>query len=287
MAPGRARRPVAADGTPSRRTVLHPLAVGEDAAASWYGARLPGAPRSCRVATVSLPFGALEVRVHALAAPEGVPAGTVWRDGGHALAGDDVPAAEASGGRALARRADGLTSAVAVLYGGGAGGVRRARDASAFGRHAAVPYVARELAPEDVAPAPGAPAGGPLWVTLVVLTGEPLDAAGLRQLCAGVRVSVAADGVRVAVPGHAERHVPHPFGAGDEAPAADSDAVEAATPATDPAVADAEAPAAAPDAADAEASAPHPDTANTADTADTEAPTPHPDAADADRPAPA
>ncbi len=194
-----------ADGTPSRRTRLYPLGVTGEMAASWYAARLPGDPRGYRLATASLPYGPLEVRVHTLAAPRGVAPGLVWRDGGHAVAGDRVPRARTDGEWALVVRADGLTSAVAVLHGGGTPGVRRARDAAAFGRHVAVPYVSRPV-PPDASPA------ARTWVTLVLLTGERPDAAALRRLRAAVHAEVGTDGVRIRVDGEPERRVPYPFG---------------------------------------------------------------------------
>ncbi|MFD0547161.1 hypothetical protein ACFQ1B_34255 [Streptomyces mexicanus] len=138
---------VAADGTPGRRTRIHPVAVGERRARSWYAARLPGNATAYRVDTTSLLHGPWEVRVHRLEAPAGV---TV-REGGHPVAGDLRPDAETGPHWALARRADGLTSAVVALYGWQTAEVARDVEASALGPHAAVPLLRSAPAPAAAA----------------------------------------------------------------------------------------------------------------------------------------
>ncbi|MCQ4043959.1 DUF2264 domain-containing protein [Streptantibioticus rubrisoli] len=159
---------VAADGTASRRTVIHPLGVTRSRAASWHAARLPGDGTGYRIETTALPYGGWEVRVHRVEAPAGV---TV-REGGHAVAGARPPVAEAGDGWALVRRDDGLTSAVAGLYGWCGGHVARHTNANAFGPCSAVPYLTS-------APHPG---GHSVHVTLVALSGSAVAAAVLRQV---------------------------------------------------------------------------------------------------------
>ncbi|MGW7003132.1 DUF2264 domain-containing protein [Streptomyces sp. NPDC054933] len=170
---------VAPDGTASRRTAIHPLTVSRSRAASWHAARLPGDQTEYRVETTALPHGGWEVRVHRVEAPVGV---TV-RDGGYAIAGPEPPEAEAGGDWALVRRGDGLTSAVVGLYGWHGGHVAHHADANALGRCSAVPYLIS-------APHPG---GRSVHVTLVALTGAPLDAA---SLC-GAATAEVVDGAAV------------------------------------------------------------------------------------------
>ncbi|MDI5963231.1 DUF2264 domain-containing protein [Streptantibioticus silvisoli] len=190
---------LAPDGTASRRTVVRPLAVRDDRASSWYEARLPGDERTYHVTTTSLPYGACEVRVSEVDAPEGVAEGVTVRDGGHAVAGSRAPEVLGGADWALSQRDDGLTSVVVGLHGWRSAGVERAEDAHAFGPHAAVPYVT----------APVGAGAARVWVTLVVLTGEALDAAGVARLRTGFRVAVTKDAVHVTVDGEPDRVVPH------------------------------------------------------------------------------
>jgi hypothetical protein len=93
------------------------------------------------------------------------PAGTPVREGGWAVACDDAPPVAQTGRAwAVARRADGLTSALAGLLGwdDGTAEVARARGHNAYGDHSAVPVL--------TAPHPG---GTLLLATLVVLTADP------------------------------------------------------------------------------------------------------------------
>ncbi len=190
---------LSADGTPSRRTVIHPLAVSERAASSWHAALLPGHERPYRITTTALPYGPCEVRVHHIEAPDGLVEGRAgWpgsgltvRDGGHAVAGPGRPHAGSGDSWALARRDDGLTSAVVALYGWERAAVEHAADANAFGRESAVPHL---TAPVRARQEPGP---GLVFVSLVVLSGEPVDPPSLR---AGFRVAVADDVVSVGFP---------------------------------------------------------------------------------------
>ncbi len=189
---------LSADGTPSRRSVIRPASVVEHAAASWHELRLPGDERRYRVATVALPYGPCEVRVHRIEGPDGLAPGLAVRDGGHAIADRVPPGGEQGDGWALVRRADGLTCAVLGLHGWRAAEVDRATDANALGRESAVPYL--------TAPADGEP--DPVRVSLIVLSGEPVD---LRALRAGFSAEVGPDGVRVGFPDGTERVVDPAF----------------------------------------------------------------------------
>lgn len=79
--------------------------------------------------------GPWEIRVHRVEAPEGV----LVREGGHAVAHGERPFASSGPGWALARTADGLTSAVVALHGwdtetgAAAGGPPSARETAAAG----------------------------------------------------------------------------------------------------------------------------------------------------------
>ncbi|MFF6784169.1 DUF2264 domain-containing protein [Streptomyces sp. NPDC012510] len=143
---------LAPDGTPSPRGRIHPLGVDGRRAASWHE------PLGHRVETVSVVRGPWEVRVHRLDAPPG----TVVREGGWAVADDAAPPVGESGpgSRALARRVDGLTSAIVGLHGwSGDGAVVSARDTNAYGLHSATPVLEGSAAP--------------VLVTLVMLSGDP------------------------------------------------------------------------------------------------------------------
>jgi hypothetical protein len=94
------------------------------------------------------------------------PAGFRVRDGGHAIADARPPEAGTRTYSALVRRRDGLTGLVRALFGFTTAGVARARDASAFGEHAATPFVAADHA-----------GGTAVYVSLVALSGGPPDEA--------------------------------------------------------------------------------------------------------------
>ncbi|MGW7047084.1 DUF2264 domain-containing protein [Streptomyces avermitilis] len=184
---------LAPDGTASRRTRIHPLGTAGRRAASWHTALLAGV--GYRVETTSVVHGPWEVRVHRVAGPPG----TVVREGGWALADDSGPPRETAGpGRALARRADGLTSAIVALHGWDGtspGAVARARDANAYGRYSATPHL---LLPVH-------PGGSHLLVTLVVLGVEPeVSGASARVTDRGAVLVRFPDGSREEVPPAAE-----------------------------------------------------------------------------------
>ncbi|MEU8527512.1 DUF2264 domain-containing protein [Streptomyces sp. NPDC048629] len=168
---------VDADGAVSRRVRIRPLGAEGRRAASWHAARLPGHDTAYRIGTTSLLHGPWEVRVHRVEAP---PGATV-REGGHALAGPERPAGHTGPYWAMARRLDGLTSAVVGLYGWDeTAEVARDIEANAFGPHSAVPYLR----------SPAHPGGRSLHVTLVVLSG---DAVHPEELRTAVEVSVEGD----------------------------------------------------------------------------------------------
>ena len=125
---------LAPDGTPSSRGRIHPLGCEGRTAASWHEAH------GHRVETVSVVHGPWEIRVHRITAGANTPV----REGGWALADDTAPpVAESGPGWALARRADGLTSAVVGLHGWGegAGTVVAAEGSNAYGRYSATPVL--------------------------------------------------------------------------------------------------------------------------------------------------
>ncbi|WP_200301350.1 DUF2264 domain-containing protein [Streptomyces adelaidensis] len=162
---------LALDGTPSPRGRIHPLGAEGRRAASRHGG--PGRG----IETVSVVHGPWEVRVHRVDAPPGTPV----REGGWAVADDAGPPEGASGpGWALARRADGLTSAIVGLYGWGdtEGTVAHATGADAVGHHSATPCLEQATAAR-------------LLVTLVMLSGDPHASHTGRT---GAGATVGADG---------------------------------------------------------------------------------------------
>ncbi|MEV7955389.1 DUF2264 domain-containing protein [Streptomyces sp. NPDC088141] len=173
---------VAPDGTPSSRRRIHPLRCEDRVAASWYAARLPGDDQPYRISTTSVLHGPWEIRVHRVEAPEGA----VVREGGHAVAHEENPFAVSGPDWALARTADGLSSALVALYGwdGGTEGAGVARDvqSNAYGPRSAIPYLRSR-------PHPG---GRSIHVSLVALSRDTVHPEALRD---SVRVRVGADSV--------------------------------------------------------------------------------------------
>ncbi|MFE7901960.1 DUF2264 domain-containing protein [Streptomyces sp. NPDC057424] len=174
---------LAPDGTPTPRGRIHPLGAEGARAASWHRAVLPGSGDGHRIETVSVVHGAWEVRVHRVDAPPGTPV----REGGWAVADDTVPPAGRTGpGRALARRADGLTSTIVGLHGwqDAAAAVAHAVGTNACGHHSATPCLTL----------PAHPGGTHLLVTLVVLSADPDVNGDPCARVSGTRVRVAATG---------------------------------------------------------------------------------------------
>ncbi|MEU4536519.1 DUF2264 domain-containing protein [Streptosporangium sp. NPDC023825] len=177
---------IAPDGTPSLRRRIQPLAVSDRFAASAYQ------DGPVHVVTASVVDGPAEIRIHRVTAP----AGYRVRDGGHALAAA-VPPEPGRGERgvALARRPDGLSSAVRALHGYTGTGLVTARGTNAFGAHSVTPY----------AVADAHPGGTAVYVSLVHLavTRRWPPAPGVRvrddlvvlTLPGGETVTVRLDGV--------------------------------------------------------------------------------------------
>ncbi|MFF3442302.1 DUF2264 domain-containing protein [Streptosporangium sp. NPDC002721] len=176
---------IAPDGTPSLRRHIQPLAVSDRFAASAYR------DGPVRVVTASIVDGPSEIRIHQVTAP----AGHRVRDGGHALAAALPPEVSVGEGVALARRPDGLSSAVRALHGYTGTGLVTARGTNAFGAHSATPY----------AVADAHPGGTALYVSLVHLavTRQPPPAPDVRvrgdlvvvTLPGGQTATVRLDGV--------------------------------------------------------------------------------------------
>ncbi|ONI87744.1 hypothetical protein ALI22I_21405 [Saccharothrix sp. ALI-22-I] len=146
---------IAPDGTASARRRIEPLSVSDRFAASAYR------DGPVRVVTASVVHGAAEIRIHQVTAP----AGHQVRDGGHALAAPVPLELREADGVALARRADGLSTAVRALHGYTSTGLVTAEGANAFGPHSATPYVIADAHPGGTA----------VYVSLVQLavTGPP------------------------------------------------------------------------------------------------------------------
>lgn len=180
---------LAPDGTASRRRRIGRIGIGERFAVSAYTDRVAGVELT--VQTASILLGRWELRVHRVA---DVPAGFAFREGGYAVADTEPPVWEgeratvhneelascseqieiASG---LVRTSTGLTSRVSSVFGWGTAGVRRAKDAHAFGRHAATPYLAwpYEWGPADVIGYAGRYDGGTFFAaSAVALSAAPL-----------------------------------------------------------------------------------------------------------------
>lgn len=178
---------LAPDGTPSRRRRINPGDCTGRTASSWHVAHLPGDEREFRIDTTSVLYGPWEVRVHRVEAPEGAGA----REGGHAVAGSERPRAETGPGWALARTADGLTSAVVALYGwdGEEAAVSRDVQANAYGPHSATPCLRL-----------GAhPGGHSVQVSLITLSRDTVHPQALREAVT-VEVEGVAGSVRLGFP---------------------------------------------------------------------------------------
>ncbi|NWF29076.1 DUF2264 domain-containing protein [Streptomyces sp. PKU-EA00015] len=161
----------APDGTPSRRRRIHPLVCETRRASSWHQADVPGCEAPFRVTTASLPHGPWEFRVHHVQAPSGpLPQGVSVREGGYAVAHELPPQARTGPGWALARTADGLTSAVIGLHGWEEGdtGVSRQVEANAYGPHSATPCLTTSFH------APGC------YVSLIALSRDTVHPEALR-----------------------------------------------------------------------------------------------------------
>ncbi|MFF3847749.1 DUF2264 domain-containing protein [Streptomyces sp. NPDC002328] len=198
--------------TASRRGRIHPLYTADRLAASWHRPLGPDGEEHSRIDTASVVHGPWEVRVHRIEAPAGV---TV-REGGWAVACDSAPPMGETGpGWALARRRDGLTTAIVSLLGRQDapapatpchGDVAHARDHNAYGLHSATPLL--------TSPHPG---GTHLLATLVVLTADPAVHGNLHALRAGTRAVLTPEGaVEITFPDGTTGRVPALGGRGVE-----------------------------------------------------------------------
>ncbi|MER6580283.1 DUF2264 domain-containing protein [Nonomuraea sp. NPDC001023] len=172
---------VAPDGTPSRRTAITPLTCADATASSSH--RTAG---GALVTSTSVVRGPWELRVHEIAGSEGGGEGGGEggvREGGFAVAGDVPPTVATGRGWAMARRADGLTSAIVALHGWRRASVAREVESNAFGPHSAVPCLHADK--------PG------LHVSLVVLSGDAVHPAALRD---AITVDVSAREVVIGFP---------------------------------------------------------------------------------------
>ncbi|KPH97289.1 putative conserved protein UCP014753 [Actinobacteria bacterium OK074] len=175
------------DDAPSHRRGIRLLRCSGRLAASRHTAQLPGTAVEFGVESTSVVHGPWEVRVHRVRPRAGVAV----REGGYAVADETRPAAEGGPGWALARTADGLTSAVVALYGWGedTGVVARAAEANAFGPHSATPYLRRAAGSSD---------RRGVYVTLLVLSRDAVHPGALRE---AVECAVADDDeVRITFP---------------------------------------------------------------------------------------
>jgi hypothetical protein len=173
---------VRADGTVSRRALIHPIAVADRFAASFFLPQEPGAGE--RVETVAIARGAAEIRVHHVI----TPGGSTPRDGGFAVADPEPPYAQTGEGWALVRAGSGLVSYLAGLHGFSRAGVARFEGTNAFGRHSASPFLESAETVE----------GEAVYVSLVVLTRDELDPETVR---AGIAVHVDGRVVEITVDG--------------------------------------------------------------------------------------
>lgn len=169
---------LAPDGTPSRRGRIHRTHCAGRTAGSWYAARLPGDDRVFRIGTTSVLHGPWEIRVHRIDAP---PGATV-HEGGHAVAHTLRPDATSGPGWAMARTAEGLSSAMVALHGwdGSTAQVARDVESNAYGPHSATPGLRLE----------GHPGGRSVLVSLVALSRDTLHPEALRH---AVSVRAAGD----------------------------------------------------------------------------------------------
>jgi hypothetical protein len=156
------------DGESSRRVRIHPIAVVDCFAASVFYPNEANALewriesiRRVRIETVSIGRGPAEIRIHHVSSPSN---GRV-REGGFAIGAHDQLEASNAEKWALVRDRKGLTSFIAGLHGYAKSGFQRSEGTNPFGRFSATPFLIADpsTSPEAV------------YVSLVALTGEPLD----------------------------------------------------------------------------------------------------------------
>jgi hypothetical protein len=185
----------------TRRRRIERIAVFDRFAASRYVDELPTGAVTVR--TASLVRGAWEFRLHEVAGP----GGHTVREGGFALAGQDPPDAQLGDRAALVHTPAGLTGAIVGLHGWTGSEVVRSYGGNAFGPHSATPCLHGTLPPAggadgagpDGAGRPGGDAVTAMFVSLVTLTGDPVEPDALRR---AIRVTVDGDLVCLQMPDH-------------------------------------------------------------------------------------
>lgn len=174
---------------PSPRSDPHPLttthppnaeppAVPQPPATGLTGPHSPHAPGSHGTPSSALPL---------TTSPSGETVnevlGVTVREGGYAVSDVTPPSAVTGPGWALARRTDGLTSALIGLYGWQRASVSRDVESNAFGPHSAVPCLHAD--------SPG------VHVTLVVLSGDAVHPSALRD---AITVEASRESVTITFP---------------------------------------------------------------------------------------
>ena len=188
-------------GNVSRRVRIYTLAVVDRFAASVF---YPDEPDwTSRVETVSIAWGAAEIRVHHVTS-----AGDCHvRDGGFAIASEEPLETAMGDVWAMTDRTGELVSFIGGLYGFERGTTRAMEGANPFGPHSAAPYLTARKKPIEA-----------VYVSLVLLAGGPVDP--VRTLGAigaleveGRLVSIECrDGERFFVQLVAPEAVDRPFG---------------------------------------------------------------------------
>ncbi|WP_424921840.1 DUF2264 domain-containing protein [Streptomyces sp. wa1] len=181
---------VGPDGAPTLRGRIHPRYTRDRLASSWHAPVTAGNGADeygPRIVSTSVVHGPWEMRIHLVRAAEGLSV----REGGWAVACDDAPPVEETGpGWALARRADGLTTALTGVLGWDEDGrlppgdVAQACDRNAVGHFSATPLLRLSRHP----------GGTRLLASLILLTADPDLRDDVAALGSRARVSAAPDG---------------------------------------------------------------------------------------------
>ncbi|MFG2926705.1 DUF2264 domain-containing protein [Streptomyces sp. NPDC048305] len=174
-------------GLSTLRGRIHPLHTRDRCAASWHAPHVSEGGNRARIVSTSVVHGPWEMRIHQVEAP----AGFSVREGGWAVASDDMPpVAETGAGWALARRPDGLSTALAGILGWDedghkpVGDVTQACGRNAYGRFSATPSLTLSYHR----------GGARVLVTLVVLTADPRVRDELPSLLSRAQACAALDG---------------------------------------------------------------------------------------------
>lgn len=145
----------------SRRVRIHPIAIVDRFGASVF---YPDEPIwSPRVETVSIAWGAAEIRIHHVTSAEPVAV----RDGGFAVADQCPPETTAGPLWSSVWSREGLTSLICGLHGFESSGVQELSDTNPFGSRSAVPYLVAQHARSTEA----------IYISLVLLSGRRVDPA--------------------------------------------------------------------------------------------------------------